>query len=893
MSAEKSHDPKSIFADSTLVNNSDLTSIQMMLEELDNYREEIFSEESYRLLKVHLTALVPIEEGKSKKKIIKHLEGFKRLLHHQKENRHISETVYQKFMVDANNLIKWWQEHILLENPGFESPVVDGTIPGWQQVYGEGKMTVVDTIARTGTYSLHVDDDDDKSYGLESDPVEIAEGNSYTASVMTYVQYGIPSIYIRFYNEDYERIDQKVVSGGTEGKWTNLSVTATAPEEAVYVSVILYSTTTGKTSAFFDDVMLKQEIEEENNIIRIGTPIMSVTIPGASYGKGPEGEDWIYAVANGSPAILNIIDAHTGDRVNSFELEGVHNSWGSTVAPDGTVYIGSQRNGYLYRWVPESDQVDNLGPAIEGETHIWRVTTDDDGQVYGGTYPGGKVFQYDPETNIFHDYGSLIDGVKYVRSIAFGRGKVYAGLGTPAKLVELDPESGNKRVISLPEDYEDEQYIYDISYAGNLLFARLTPANVTLVYDLVEDGWVDTIENTPGIDVSMPGPRNKVYLRKNDEIYAYDLKTRQLEATGVKFFDGAPSSRSFGWIELEEPDYPGLSLVSINSRGNIFFYNPLTGNNETVEGDVEGQPNDIQSLEEGPDGNIYIGGYLSPQGMGVYNPDNGELKQLDGIGQIEGMGVHQGKLYLGTYPGANIYEYEPGEKWDFGTNPKMLFSLKEGYKQDRPFAFTSTGDRLAIGTVPDYGELGGALTLFDPYTGDYDVHRHVVENQSVIELRYRDGYIYGGTSIWGGYGIDPKETEAKLFLWDVSKNEKVWEGVPVSGEEAVSAITFDDKGYLWGLTAGYVFKFDPATREVVQSEELFSFDGGSMYYTGRDLVYGEDGYLYGTTLGKVFKLDSETWEMKVLADNAELFAQDVDGDIYFARGAELYKIDIQ
>lgn len=66
-----------------------------------------------------------------------------------------------------------------------------------------------------------------------------------------------------------------------------------------------------------------------------------------------------------------------------------------------------------------------------------------------------------------------------------------------------------------------------------------------------------------------------------------------------------------------------------------------------------------------------------------------------------------------------------------------------------------------------------------------------------------------------------------------------------------------------------------------------------MYYTGRDLVYGEDGYLYGTTLGKVFKLDSETWEMKVLADNAELFAQDVDGDIYFARGAELYKIDIQ
>lgn len=288
---------------------------------------------------------------------------------------------------------------------------------------------------------------------------------------------------------------------------------------------------------------------------------------------------------------------------------------------------------------------------------------------------------------------------------------------------------------------------------------------------------------------------------------------------------------------------------------------------------------------------IYVGGYLSPQGMGVYNPDTGDLNQLNGISQIEGMGVYQDKLYIGTYPGANIYEYDPGETWNFGNNPEKLFSLKDDHKQDRPFAFTSTGNRLAIGTVPDYGELGGAITLLDPNTGDYDVHRHVVENQSVIELKYKDGFIYGGTSIWGGYGIEPTETEAKLFVWDVNNEEKVWEGVPVPGEEAVSAITFDNEGFVWGLTAGHVFKFDLLTREVVQSRELFPYSGGSMYYTGRDLAYDEDGNLYGTTLGRVFRLDPDTWEVKVLTDNAELFAQDRDGDIYFARGAELYKID--
>ncbi|WP_062104452.1 hypothetical protein [Bacillus niameyensis] len=781
--------------------------------------------------------------------------------------------------------------NIPIDNPGFEEPIGDENIPGWKQSFGVGKLEVVDTRSFTGDYSLYIADNDEKSYGLETDYIEIDEGASYTAEAMTYVESGKPSIYLRFYNKDHVRLDQKVASGGSVGEWSKLTISATAPTGTAYATIILYSTTTGIVEAYFDDVVLQRKAPENELISKIGIPIQSITIPGASYGKGPNGEDWIYAVANGNPAVLNVIDAHTGERVYSFNLPGAHNSWGSTVSPDGTLYLASGRNGNLYRWVPGSDGVEIIQTPVKGQSYIWRVITDDEGRVYGGTYPEGKIFQYDPKTNNVRDYGQMVDGVQYARSIAYGKGKVYAGIGTPAYLVELDPETGEKEMIDLPEEFKDQSYVYDLTYVGNHLFARMSPGNATLVYDVVKNKWVDTIHNTIGFDVSQRGPKNKVYLRRDTDLFEYDLRTHELTTTGVQFLSGNAASRGFGWITLGGKEFPGRSLVSIDSRGNIFIYNPLSGNHKTVKGDVEGQPNDIQSLATGPDGNIYIGGYLSPQGMGMYDPDAGKLERLDGIGQIEGMGVHQSKLYMGTYPGAHIFEYDLSKPWDFGNNPVKIFSLSGEHKQDRPFAFVSTGDKLAIGTVPDYGELGGALTMYEPNTRNYDVHRNVVENQSIIELEFKDGLIYGGTSIWGGYGIDPTEEEAKMFILDPSTNKKIWEGIPIPGEEAVSALTFDDEGYLWGLTAGYIFKFDPKTREVIASKELFPYSGGGMYYRGRNLMFDENGDIYGTTLGNVFKLDPDTFELQIITQGAFLFAKDRYDDFYFAKGAELYKIN--
>ncbi|SDQ15395.1 hypothetical protein [Virgibacillus salinus] len=626
----------------------------------------------------------------------------------------------------------------------------------------------------------------------------------------------------------------------------------------------------------------------ESNVREIGTALNAVSIPGAAYGKSPDGEeDWIYAVSGGSPAVFNVVNAESGELVNSFSLEGASNSWALTVDPDGNVYMGTYSNGTLYRYVPGSDHIENLGKPLAGESFIWRISSDEDGNIYGGTYPSGKVFQYNPETDEFRDYGQMVEGQQYVRSIDIYKDKAYAGVGTNgANLVELDTETGETKQIPLPDKFSGATNVYDINVVRNKLFARVTGASTILVYDLKTMEVIDEIEDANGIDVSQAGPKNNIYLIRNEQLYSYNLNTLELKATG---FDDLFSARGFGWINLGTKEFPGKTLASISWNGEIRKYNPITGNTEITPGQIKGEPVDIQSLTQGPNGNIFVGGYFSG-GLAEFDYQADQLTEYKGLGQIEGMVTHNNRLYMGIYTGAELFSYNPDNPYELGKNPVEHFSLKDK-EQDRPFALVSAGDKLAVGTVPDYGKLGGALTIFDPTTNEYSFHRNVVENQSVISLAYKDGLVYGGTSVWGGLGIQPTEDEAKLFIWDMENEQKVLETVPVPGEKAISALTLDDEGNLWGLTSGVLFKYDTQSNQIVRHEELYSlnWDAVGHLWRGGALTFDDDGNLYGQTHNELFKVNPETWEKETLAEDATLFAQDADGNFYFARDHKLYQ----
>src|SRR5690606_28213253 len=150
--------------------------------------------------------------------------------------------------------------------------------------------------------------------------------------------------------------------------------------------------------------------------------------------------------------------------------------------------------------------------------------------------------------------------------------------------------------------------------------------------------------------------------------------------------------------------------------------------------------------------------------------------------------------------------------WQAGTNPGTPVAI--GNSQDRPVALTPAGDLTAIGSVPDYGHLGGALTLLNRTTGETTSYRNVVQDQSIVTLLHRDGKIYGGSAIWGGLGIDPTATEAELFVFDLATRTVETSLVPVPGETSIGGLTFDPDGNLWGMTANQLFRYDVDSGEV-------------------------------------------------------------------------------
>lgn len=618
----------------------------------------------------------------------------------------------------------------------------------------------------------------------------------------------------------------------------------------------------------------------------LGTPVHTVAVAAAGY--DPEGAERpkVYAVSSGKTATLYVIDVQTGRILQSAELEGTTHTWGVAVAPDGAVYMSSSQ-GYLHRWRPGEDKAENLGKPIPGESFVWRLACDEQGRIYGGTYDGGKVFRYDPVEGIFRDYGRMTDSEKYARSIAAGGGAIYVGVGTQrARLYEVDAESGAKREIPFPEGYEKDQTVYDVTKVGEWLFARTVPSNTLHVYDLQAKRWTDAISDASGLDVSCPSPDSgKLYLVRGNRLHSYDPETKELAATDIS----VQGAKDFGWVRLEEADYPGWSLVSAKTNGDFWLYNPQSGHCRHVEVNVPGQPNKAQTLTLSSDGTLWVGGFFSG-GFAKYDPVSERLTEYRTFGQQEGMVEFKGSIYAGVYPGARIYRYDPKAEYRADVNPIKLFALNDRY-QDRPFAMVAAGDALAIGTVPYYGQHGGALTLYDPDTGKIDVYRHIAGNQSVVCLAYREGILYGGTSIHGGLGTEPETTAASLFRFDADQCEKGWTCVPVPEAKVIYSIALAEDGMLWGLTYRALFRFDPMQRKTVEIVPLEGFnpDFPESGWIGGTIRFHEDGCLYGTALGQLFRYKPGERSFEILADKAAYFAQNAEGTIYFTRGTELYE----
>lgn len=828
------------------------------------------------------------------------------------------------FYVDEVNIIKQ------VINGDFEQPIIGDVIPGWSKTKPADapSFNVTSDRKNGGEYSLHITNTPGEFINVISDLIPVEAGSTYTAAARTWIENGSADMYMRYFDAEGNYLGKQFwnITNSPNDVWFDQYVSGVVPEDAVYAAILFAGSNSKNYSYYVDDIrMLRGDhtVQDEplpaNSITLVGQDlgpqIRKATMMRGAIGLDHNDRQVIYTVVAGAPAIFTIIDIETEQVVKSMPLPDTSGAWSVTMSSDGSVYLGAYNLGLLYRYIPSTDQLVNLGhPFATKDSVLYPMAAGKDGIMYGSTYPTAHLYAYNPATSAFTDYGTMStqsSGERWTRVTVYDEEshKIYAGVGNVPRLLEYDLATGEKRDL-LPSGFDNIVSVYDLNIAQGRLFARkeANNANETFVIDiasgdLVEVTNADTGEKSPtfinfsrGVSPVSPIANKLYFAAAGGELYEYDLDTNSYRTTGASI-EGAAITYEF--VKLNEAGFPGYSLVGLSGNsGKMFKYNLETGKVKLTDVQVPAEPVNIHEIVKGPDGKIYTAGYLQGN-LGEYTPSTGESIYYEGIAQGESMTVIHNKLYLGIYPGASIYEYDLSKPWNRTNssllNPNKLFSL-EGINQDRPFGLAGAEDlnKLFIGTVPKNGMLGGALAVYDIESGgEPEVYNNLIPDQSILSLVYKDGLLYGGTSIHGGQGGTPTASAAVLFIWDPVMKEEVFQVIPVAGKQAITALHIGPDGNVWGLANGELFIFDVDTRQVVYSYNAFPNANGR--WIDGSMETGTDGNVYATVGGSFFKVDAATKEITVLASGVRKLAQDDFGSFYMFTDPEtpnLYKYTV-
>lgn len=622
-------------------------------------------------------------------------------------------------------------------------------------------------------------------------------------------------------------------------------------------------------------------------LTNLGPQIKAAMIQGSIFIQDKEGKPLIYTVVRGNPAHLVAFRAENQEMILDQALPGTDGAWDMELASDGWLYIPGAK-GTLYKHFPGTTIVENLGIVLPGETTVWNLAAGKNGEIFGATYPGCKVFRYHPKDG-FIDVakGPLIQGENYVRSLVYyGKtGKLYAGVGSHAGLVELDPKTGSK-LSMLPDEYKNKEFVYSLEIlkgvpGGDRMLSLITNGSFTLVYNLQTRKFEYQIDEMDMKAVSQPDQNNRFYYTFRSGLYSRNISLPQ--QAPIKHADSVGSANAIRIMDRH--------LLILNSDAEYLVLDLDNGKLSRNKLNVPGQPIAIQSIMKGPDGRIWSGGYLAG-GHAAYDPKTNTTTSYPGLHQTEGMTVKDKFIYFGIYPKGLMYEYDSRKPWDIkASNPRFLGQIPD---QSRPFAVLNDHEsgKIFFGMVPEYGMLGGSLVSYDTHHAKLKSHGVLVKDQSIVSLTYANHLVWAGTTVSGGLGIMPSTQEAKLFSWDVEKGVKLDEFIPVPGAKAITSMIIGPDQNIWGMASGTLFVFDPIAKKVIRSKLIYQA-GVLRSHVWRDafLLLHPSGKIYGTGSNQLFSVDSKTMDHEIIEKSASLLAMDEMGRIYFHRSAELWRYD--
>jgi hypothetical protein len=805
---------------------------------------------------------------------------------------------------------------LLIANYSFEDSLT-GT---WTQTFGganpNGSTAAVTEQADEGATSLKiVDSDGAGAFGMESAKLTISAGTTYIVHARVRIVSGNADLYVRFYNNT-GGVDQYVAADFTSisiptNEWTNLQVKMTAPANTNRVSVLLYSSAGNIGTAYWDRISITRQYTD------LGVQVFDSAANGTTFGKGAHAHEAFSVVTGAGPYLpeLAVIDTNTETVISTvtFPADAAvpTGAWTATTADDsaGNIYFGTYSNAGLYRHVPGSTAITRVATAPTGNTIIYGLASSgaSDGKIYGGTFNGGRIFKYTPTGGMVQlapsgssSANPFIAGMQYVRELDFDpvQQAVYfstGGNGTGDGVYRWDVLNGNLNAL-----ISTTSLASSITVAGGRVFANI--ASVTTVLNVSEnpDGTFASVATDATFSATSPvSPVNggKVYYVGGGSLYDYDIAAKTSTNLNKSLTTSARVKR-FAWVNGVL-----VGITTLSNRTYVMKYNPSTGafSHNPVASPVK-IPGVLNEVQGGPDGKIYTSAYLTG-GLGVYTPDRGdandatEEQMFSGLGQIDRMAAHNGKLYLGVYPGALAYEYNPALSWG-GGNPRFLINGSTN-GQDRPkaFAFDDAGTKVFMGSVAKTSQMDGAVTWYDFASQTTGVS--LVANQSVIALACWGTKLFAGTSTRPGYNaVAVPDTTAKIRVYDITSGGITLSttlNMPSPGTmrsvTKMIVIGTGSAARIWGFADGYLFVLNPATNAFDYVALKFSDVSYGTLGTYRDAdlvqIAKDPGNLYGTIHGTyLFRINLATKAVTTITSGADMVTADGFGDIYYNRTAD-------
>jgi outer membrane protein assembly factor BamB len=584
----------------------------------------------------------------------------------------------------------------------------------------------------------------------------------------------------------------------------------------------------------------------------LGVAVTKGSILSAFVGPDERGENnmlYFNFMQTGAPLFMMQIDTRTGT-ARQFNAPCGMAPWGGIVGPDGKVYIGTcggDQDGEILRFDPRQPDkgIERIGKPAASETYIWAFTNGHDGRIYGCTYGNAKLVSYDTKTGKLADHGRMDDTQMYSRSVATGKdGRIYVGIGfAVANIVCYDPQTGKHRSV-VPAEHR--------------------------------------IQNVGAVWIGADG---HAYGRIKDWCYRLvDGKAEQIKPE--RTVNAAPQQLADGRI-----------LVNYDYNGSYTLFDSKTNASRTHQYKYKGAGAPVFLVGVGPGGNIY-GSTAMPCEMFIYessarrltNPGNpcgvgGEVYSFQAFGK---------RLFACAYPGSVLAVYDPARPWNFGTkpenNPMQIGGVGDGHLRPRAMILGPNED-LYIGSLPPYGQLGGAMGVVSTKTyKTTENYRNLIRNQSIVALAWDNagGLIYGGSSTAGGGGTTPTEKEARFFAWDPVAKKLVFEIIVVPGDTQICALTMAD-GKVFGTSApsNSLFVYDSKEKKIVRTKKIEC--GGAQEVS---LGLHTDGLIYGLTNRAIFSVDPKTYTLRQVAKlpvGASCGWAMTDTGIYFGSGVHLWR----